>query len=81
MKTGGQGITVACAACHGADLKGVGPIPGIAGRSPSYLMRQLFDIKNGARAGPGSAPMQATVANLSEDDMMALAAYVASLPP
>jgi len=81
VKTGGQGITVACATCHGADLKGLGPIPRIAGRSPSYLMRQLFDIKNGARAGPGSAPMQATVANLSEDDMMALAAYVASLPP
>jgi cytochrome c553 len=81
VKTGGEGATVACAACHGADLKGMGPIPGIAGRSPSYLMRQLFDFKNGARAGPGSAQMQATVANLSEDDMMALAAYVASLPP
>ena len=81
VKTGGQGITVACAACHGADLKGVGPIPGIAGRSPSYLMRQLWDFKNGARAGAGSAAMQPTVANLSEDDMVALAAYVASLPP
>jgi cytochrome c553 len=56
-------------------------VPGHAGRSPSYLMRQLFDFKNGARAGPGSAQMQATVANLSEDDMMALAAHVASLPP
>lgn len=81
VKTGGEGITVACAACHGADLKGVGAIPGIAGRSPSYLMRQLWDFKNGARAGPGSAAMQPTVANLSEDHMIALAAYVASLPP
>jgi cytochrome c553 len=84
VKTGGQGVTVACATCHGADLKGQGAIPnvpGIAGRSPSYLMRQLWDIKNGARAGPGTAAMQPTVANLSEDDMLALAAYVASLPP
>jgi len=81
VKTGGQGATVACASCHGADLRGLGPIPGIAGRSPSYLMRQLFDFKNGARAGPGSATMQPTVANLSEDDMMALAAYAASLQP
>lgn len=81
VKTGGQGATVACAACHGADLQGSGPFPGIAGRSPSYLMRQLFDFKNGARAGPGSAAMQPTVAHLTEDDMLALAAYVASLPP
>lgn len=81
VKTGGEGATVPCAACHGPDLKGVGPIPGIAGRSPSYLMRQLFDFKSGVRAGPGGAPMQATVTHLSEDDMMALAAYVASLPP
>jgi cytochrome c553 len=84
VKSGGQGATVACAACHGADLKGLttmAAIPGIAGRSPSYLMRQLWDFKNGARAGPGSALMQATVANLTEADMIALAAYVASLPP
>lgn len=81
VKTGGQGVTLACTACHGADLKGLGPIPGIAGRSPSYLMRQLWDLKNGARAGAGSAAMQPVVAQLTEDDMMALVAYVASLPP
>ena len=62
-------------------MQGVAPIPGIAGRSPSYLMRQLVDIKNGARAGLGSTQMQAVVANLSEDDMVALVAYAASLPP
>jgi len=81
VKTGGQGTTVPCTACHGAGLQGVAPIPGIAGRSPSYLMRQLVDIKNGARAGLGSTQMQAVVANLSEDDMVALVAYAASLPP
>ena len=81
VSTGGNGTTVACAACHGADLRGTGPIPGIAGRSPSYLVRQLYDFKHGARAGGGSALMQPTVANLSLDDMIALAAYVASLQP
>jgi cytochrome c553 len=81
VRTGGEGTTVPCAPCHGADLKGMGPIPGIAGRSPSYLVRQLFDIRHGARAGQGSSAMKPTVANLTEDDMIALAAYVASLPP
>jgi cytochrome c553 len=81
VKTGGGGRTVACAVCHGADLKGLGPVPGIAGRSPSYAVRQLYDFKHGARAGSGSVLMKPTVEHLSFDDMIALAAYLASLPP
>ncbi|MDR3405720.1 MAG: cytochrome C-binding protein [Chthoniobacter sp.] len=79
--TGGGGRTVQCAICHGPDLKGLGPIPGIAGRSPSYIVRQLFDFKHGVRAGIGSALMKPTVQNLSLEDMIALAAYAASLEP
>lgn len=81
VKTGGGGTTMQCAICHGSDLKGVGPIPGIAGRSPSYIVRQLFDFKHGARAGPNSALMKPAVDKLTDDDMIALAAYVASLAP
>jgi cytochrome c553 len=80
-KTGGAGTTIPCQTCHGAELKGAGPIPGIAGRSPSYIVRQLYDFKHGGRAGPGSMLMKPTVDKLSEDDMIALAAYVASLAP
>ncbi len=80
-KTGGNGRTVQCAVCHGADLKGVGPIPGIAGRSPTYIARQLYDFKHGARVGASSALMQGTVEKLTENDMLILAAYVASLAP
>ena len=78
---GGDGRTVACGSCHGADLKGLGAIPGIAGRSPSYVVRQLYDFKRGARAGVAGAAMIPTVANLTMDDMISLAAYAASLPP
>jgi cytochrome c553 len=77
----GGGKTVQCGVCHGADLKGLGPIPGIAGRSPSYIVRQLYDLKYGARAGIGSALMKPTVEKLTVEDMIALAAYAASLPP
>jgi len=80
-KSGGAGTTVPCASCHGPDLKGVGPIPGIAGRSPSYVVRQLYDFKHGARAGVGAALMKPTVEKLSVDDMISLAAYLASLMP
>ncbi len=79
--TGGDGKTTNCATCHAPDLKGLGPIPGIAGRSPSYLMRQLYDFKSGARAGHGSPQMTGVVAKLNEEDMVALAAYAASLAP
>ena len=82
VRTGGSGVTMACATCHGADLKGVDQIPGIAGRFASYTMRQLHDFKHGARAGAlGSALMKPTVEKLSEDDMLAVAAYLATLAP
>jgi cytochrome c553 len=79
--TGGMGKTLQCAICHGEGLKGLGDVPRIAGLSPVYVVRELNDIKTGARAGTSVALMQATVANLTEEDIVALAAYVASLDP
>ena len=81
VKTGGAGSTVPCATCHGADLRGLGPIPGIAGRSPSYLVRQLYDFKQGARTSVASVLMKPTVEKLTEDDMISLAAYIATRAP
>jgi cytochrome c553 len=83
VSTGG-GRTVPCATCHGGPgLKGVSAIaiPGIAGRSPSYIVRQLYDFKHGARNGGQSALMKSSVASLALDDMIAIAAYVSSLEP
>ena len=81
VTTGGNGKTTQCGTCHGHDLRGLGPIPGIAGRSPSYVVRQLYDIQHGKRTGPGSAAMAGIVAKLNEDDFVSLAAYAASLMP
>jgi len=79
--SGGGGKTIQCGACHGPGLKGSGPIPGIAGRSPSYTFRQLYDFKHGARTGNGAALMMPAVERLAVEEMVALAAYVASLAP
>ena len=81
VASGGGGKTVQCGVCHGPDLRGLGPIPGIAGRSPSYSVRQLYDFKHGARAGIGSTLMKPTVEKLTIEDMVSLAAYAASLTP
>jgi cytochrome c553 len=80
-REGPAGVATACATCHGPQLLGVGLIPPIAGRSPSYILRQLMNIKAGARHNAGSAPMQAVVEKLSVDDMVALSAYVGALAP
>jgi cytochrome c553 len=81
VTTGGNGRTVACGVCHGPDLKGLGPVPPLAGRSPSYTVRQLFDFQQGNRKGPWSPLMKAAVERLTIDDMIAIAAYTASLEP
>ena len=77
---GGGGKTVACATCHGTDLTGSGPVPGIAGRSPSYLVRQLYDMQAGNRHGEWTALMKPVVEKLTSDDMIAIAAYTSSRP-
>ena len=79
--TGGNGKTLACVQCHGPDLKGAGPVPGIAGRSPSYLARQLYDIKIGTRNGALAVLMKPVVATLTDRDVVDLVAFLSSLDP
>jgi cytochrome c553 len=82
VMTGGSGKTTACGVCHGADLLGVGPVPGIAGRSPSYLVRQLYDMQAGARHGEWTQLMKPVVAKLTDEDFVNIAAYVSGrMPP
>jgi cytochrome c553 len=81
VTTGGGGKTIQCTICHGADLKGIGNVPGLAGRSAIYIFRQLYDIQHGARKGNSVALMQPVVAKLTQDDMINLAAYMASRTP
>ena len=81
IATGGRGKTTVCASCHGQDLKGVGDVPPLAGRSPTYTVRQLYDFQSGARDGPSTAPMKESVAKLTIEDMVAIAAYTASRVP
>jgi cytochrome c553 len=79
--TNGAGKTTPCAICHGAELKGLGPLPALAGRSPSYIVRQLYDMQHGVRKGQWAELMKSVVAGLSDEDVVAIAAYTASLAP
>ena len=59
----------------------ISTVPAIAGRSPSYVARQLYDLQIGVRNGAWSDLMDAAVANLSVEDIVNIAAYTASLEP
>jgi cytochrome c553 len=81
IATTGRGKTQPCGTCHGADLKGMADVPRIAGRSPSYLMRQMVDMRSQTRTGPGVELMKPVIAEMSNADLMAVAAFVASRVP
>jgi len=81
LVTTGGGKSIRCAICHGEDLRGAGPMPALAGRSPSYSARQLYDFRSGARRGAWSELMRSVVANLTPRDILDIVAYTASLQP
>jgi len=77
----GAGRTIQCAICHGDSLRGLGDVPRIAGLQPVYIARQLYDFKSGASAGISSGLMKKVVANLTDDDIIAISAYTGTLEP
>ena len=72
-----------CVACHGKDAKT--PImptyPKIAGQNAGYVLQQMKDIKSGARSNGQSAAMKGVMHLVSDEEMKALADYLASLKP
>lgn len=81
VKTGGGGKTIACTICHGDDLKGLADVPRLAGTHPIYIARQLYIFKNGERNGLGAQLMKKPVAQLTDEDIVAISAYLGSLAP
>jgi len=81
VETGGSGKSVACAICHGDTMKGLGNVPRLAGLHPIYIARQLYLFKDGSRNGVDAQLMKKAVAQLTDEDILALAAYLSSLVP
>jgi cytochrome c553 len=81
LVTTGDGKTVKCATCHGPTLKGIENVPPLAGRSPSYLLRQLLAFKHDLRGTETAKQMAPTVEKLELADMVDVSAYLGSLYP
>jgi cytochrome c553 len=81
VATGGDGKTIACTICHGPTLRGLGEVPSIAGQSPANIARQLYLFETGDRAGSWAPLMKNVVEKLTNDDIVAISAFIASLEP
>jgi cytochrome c553 len=73
--------TQVCSTCHGPKLMGTDKIPPIAGRQPTYLLRQLLAFRNGTRTGDAAKQMGPVVEKLTLGEMIDLVAYAGSLYP
>ena len=72
----GKAQTLVCAACHGADGNSVVPtFPKLAGQNKKYLLKQLIEIKSGARSIP---TMAGQLNAMNGKDLANIAAYYAS---
>ena len=80
-ENGGKGKTIACTTCHGDGLRGLGNVPPLAGAHPIYIARQLYLFKDGTRHSVDGELMKKPLAKLTDADILALSAYIASLPP
>jgi cytochrome c553 len=71
----------ACARCHGPTFTGMEPaIPGLVGLHASYISAQLGAWRYGTRTAAAPDCMQIIAASLTENDVSAVAAWLASLP-
>lgn len=82
----GKGPAASCESCHGTTLEGqtvpgLGVVPPLAGRSPTYIVRELLLFREGKRNDPAAAPMRVEASALTVPEMIDVAAYAASRKP
>jgi len=71
-----------CFTCHGADAKTpiLPDFPKLAGQNEAYMLRQMQDIKSGARDNGNTPAMRGVMHLVNDEEMQVLARYLASLP-
>lgn len=69
-----------CASCHKDDFSGTQATPRVAAQREDYLLKALREFKAGQRTGGGMAAMADVVYPLRDDDLRALAHFLARLP-
>jgi len=75
----GKALAAGCTICHGDAFQGLGNVPRLAGLHPIYIARQLYLFQDGTRNGIDAQLMKKPVARVTDDDILAISAYLASL--
>ena len=75
--------TKTCIACHGPDAKTplLPEYPKLAGQNAEYALRQMNDIKSGARSNGNTAAMKGVMHLVNDEEMKTLSEYLSSLTP
>src|SRR6478609_5979113 len=68
-----------CASCHTDSYAGTKAVARVAGQRQDYLLKALHDYKFGLRSGGGMAAMAEVAFPLSDEEIVALAHYLAYL--
>ncbi|NOJ39438.1 c-type cytochrome [Bradyrhizobium australiense] len=68
-----------CASCHTDSYAGIKGVARIAGQREEYLVKALREYKSGVRSGGAMAAMADVAYSLSEEEIEALAHYLAHL--
>ena len=67
-----------CKNCHGPTAKGMASFPKLAGNTAEYLSTRLERYRAGEKVGPNTALMRPHAKELSDEDIAALAEYIAT---
>ena len=70
----------ACRSCHGVATQTAFAVPRLEAQHARYLQKQLHDFKSEERNSDPGGVMRGIAASLTEDDIDAVAAYLASQP-
>ena len=70
-----------CAACHKNDFRGERAAAALADQRQDYLVKALTDYRSAARPSTGVAAMSEAASGLTDDDIVAVSHYLATLPP
>lgn len=69
----------ACARCHGVDGRGSGVMPSLAAQHAGYISAQLRRFQEGTRVA-GQTPEHPVADALTDDEILAVSLYIATLP-
>ena len=78
VSAGGALYEDVCRNCHGPTGKGMASFPKLVGNSPEYIVDRLMAYRAGEKVGPNTALMMPVAAELSDQDIADVAAYITS---